>query len=231
MTGRCTGVPVSWLRLERYQLGELAEDQRREVAEHLAACPACAACAASIEADEATALPPKIGREPARSQKSPVRRIFAVAASMAAAAAVALAFGHTWQTRSTEVASETSRVKGGSVAFTLVRDDGVRMVEASGVFRDGDRFKALVTCPPSMTARFDVAVFDAEGVSFPLSAGETQACGNDVPLPGAFRLTGPTGEKVCLVWDEDGSVDRETLRRTRTPVEGRSICKDLMPRP
>jgi hypothetical protein len=227
MTTKCTGVPVSWLRLERYRLGELPEDQRREVAEHLGSCAACAACAARIEADEAMELPPRVVHAPARR----VGRVFAIAGTLAAAAAVALAFGHAWRGGPAEVASETSRVKGGSVAFVLVRDDGERVTEDHGAFRDGDRFKAVVTCPPSMAARFDVAVFDADGAAFPLDAGDTLACGNEVPLPGAFRLTGEADEKVCLVWSEDGLVDRSALMRARRPDVGRSMCKEMKAKP
>ena len=57
MSARCTGTPVSWLRLERYHLGEIRGRERAVVAEHLAACPACAACLARIEQDDAVALP------------------------------------------------------------------------------------------------------------------------------------------------------------------------------
>lgn len=41
----CCGSPVSWLRLERYALGELSEDDTREVEARLEACPTCRACA------------------------------------------------------------------------------------------------------------------------------------------------------------------------------------------
>ena len=226
MSSHCTGVPVSWLRLEEYRLGGLPEDQRREVAAHLASCAACAACEARIEADEGVALPPLVHR----ASRTRARRVFTVAGPLAAAAALLLAIGHAWRAPVEETPG-TSRAKGGSVAFTLVRDDGERVSEASGVFRDGDRFKAIVTCPPSMSARFDLVVIDAEGTSFPLEAGGPLGCGNEVPLPGAFRLTGAAGERVCLVWSEDGPVDRGALLRTGTPAEGRSLCKDLAPGP
>lgn len=39
----CTGTPVSWLRLERLALGELAGDEARLVEAHLRECPACRA--------------------------------------------------------------------------------------------------------------------------------------------------------------------------------------------
>ncbi|MCA9579489.1 MAG: zf-HC2 domain-containing protein [Myxococcales bacterium] len=41
----CVSTPVSWLRLERFVLGELPGDEARAVKEHLGACPACRACA------------------------------------------------------------------------------------------------------------------------------------------------------------------------------------------
>lgn len=39
----CTGTPVSWLRLERLALGELAGEEARLVEAHLRECPACRA--------------------------------------------------------------------------------------------------------------------------------------------------------------------------------------------
>ncbi|HEY6463790.1 MAG TPA: zf-HC2 domain-containing protein, partial [Polyangiaceae bacterium] len=57
MTARCTGEAVSWLRLERYHLGELAEHERRTIDAHLAGCPACASCLARIVEDDAVLLP------------------------------------------------------------------------------------------------------------------------------------------------------------------------------
>ncbi len=117
------------------------------------------------------------------------------------------------------------------MAFVLVRDDGQRMVDAQGVFRSGDRFKALITCPPSTTAIFDLVVFDASGASFPLAPARGLACGNEVPLPGAFRLTasGSGSEMVCIVWGNGDEVARSTLSRSRVASGPRSMCKELRP--
>ncbi|MCA9675926.1 MAG: zf-HC2 domain-containing protein, partial [Myxococcales bacterium] len=49
MSATCVSEPVSWLRLERYALGELPGPLAREVAAHLAGCPACRACLDRIE--------------------------------------------------------------------------------------------------------------------------------------------------------------------------------------
>ena len=136
------------------------------------------------------------------------------------------------------------RPKGDGMAFVLVRDDGQRIVDAQGVFRRGDRFKALVTCPPGLSATFDLAVFDAAGSSFPLPPARDFLCGNEVPLPGAFRLTPANGtgggngngnenesenETVCVVWGNGDELDRQALSRNRAVVGPWAMCKELRP--
>ena len=238
MTARCIGEPVSWLRLERLRLGELPEAERAPIAEHLAACAACAACAAVIEADEARDLPSLEvhleGREPAK-RPSPARRWWARAGTLAVAAAMLLAVGRAWRTPvlpgitgPTGAANHTS-AKGDGMAFALVRDDGARLVEDQGVFRESDCFKALVTCPPSMSASFDLVVFDSSGASFPLEPARGLACGNEVPLPGAFRLNGASSETVCVVWRDDGEVDRGSLSPSGVASDRHAMCIELRP--
>jgi hypothetical protein len=120
-------------------------------------------------------------------------------------------------------------VKGDGVAFSLVRDDDSLIAEAGGIFRASDRFKALVTCPPGMRARFDVVVFDASGASFPVDAPAAFACGNDVPFGGAFRVTGAEPVRVCLVWG-NAPPDRGLLSRmTDESALDRAACKVLEP--
>ena len=48
------------------------------------------------------------------------------------------------------------------------------------------------------------------GASFPLAPARL-ACGNQIPMPGAFRLTGGDAV-VCVSFSEAGPVSRETLR-------------------
>lgn len=237
MTPRCTGEPVSWLRLEQFRLGELGDAERTRVAEHLAECPACAACAARIEADEATDLPAlelRAGTRPApvapRRTSPRARRLLAGASALAAAACLLLLIRRA--PRAPDGAAldhgETARSKGDGVAFVLVRDDGQRIVEARGVFRSNDRFKALVTCPPGTGTTFDLVVFDVGGASFPLAPARGLSCGNEVPLPGAFRLTPAPGgtETICVVWGSDDELDRGALSRSGVPGP-RSLCKEL----
>jgi hypothetical protein len=113
------------------------------------------------------------------------------------------------------------------VTFSLVRDDGERIVEPTGVYRDGDRWKAVVTCPPTMSAAFDVVVFDEAGASFPIAQVPMLSCGNDVPLPGAFRLTGTGEETVCVAWGEGGAVDRRPAPTDPLDLGEASLCKRL----
>jgi len=233
MSPRCIGEPISWLRLERFHLGELPGREREAVAGHLAVCPACAACLAHLQDDDAHALPPLSVPSRARRNVFSLFPVRAAAALGALAAGGALVLGLRGNAHRGEVEHARvgeSRVKGDAIAFSLVRDDGERVDGTAGVYRDGDRFKAVVTCPPGAHVAFDVVVYDVDGPSFPLEPAPGLACGNDVPLPGAFRLTGDTHETVCLEWAEGAPVDRGALA-VRTGREGRSLCKELTPAP
>jgi hypothetical protein len=198
----CIGTPISWLRLERHALGEASDPA---VAEHVAVCAACRACLARIEADAAKDLPPLsaplTSNAPLRPRVRPAR-IVAIASGLALAAALVLLVRRPQRGPEPE---QDDRIKGDAVAFTLVRDDEARITEAGGAYADGDRFKAVVTCPPGSQARFELVVWDDAGPSRPLGAARTLACGNDVALPGAFRLTGREHVRVCLVWADGES--------------------------
>ncbi len=228
MSGRCVSEPISWLRLERHHLGEVDATEKQRIDEHLAACPACAACLATIREDDAKALPVLTLPQPStrRARVLPFMRPSTLAAgvgALAAAAAFLLFLRGTTPDDHGLAGAHGPRVKGGAVAFSLVRDDGQRVDDDTGVYRDGDRFKALVTCPPGADVSFDLVVYDDGGATFPLEPAMGFACGNDVPLRGALRLTGRGDETVCLVWSETGVVQRDAL-----PGDGAArACKKL----
>jgi hypothetical protein len=216
----CTGTPISWLRLERYHAGELDADEREAIAAHLASCDACASCLKEIEAD-ARELPPL--PKPARVVS--LRRAAPVIAMLAAAAAILFVVGRTPR-------PDPERVKGSDIAFALVRDDETVVGEAgTGVYRDGDRFKAVVTCPPGMHGGFDLVVYENGAASFPLEPRAGLACGNAIALPGAFRVTGRERMIVCLVWSDGGAIDRDVVRRTPPEALPHAQCKALSPAP
>jgi hypothetical protein len=230
---RCIDVPVSWLRLERYHLGEVSAEERAQSAAHLAACAACAESYASLERDDAVALPalPEVvraGRRGVRSIGARARLGVMVAGGLALAAAAVLGVGQGWRHGvgpGGVTGGGGDGVKGDAIAFSLVREDSERIEGAAGIYRDGDRFKAVVTCSPSMDVTFDVVVYDETGASFPLAPARV-ACGNEVPLPGAFRLTGSGVETVCLAWEVGRAPERGALAG-RAPGAQRVMCKRL----
>jgi hypothetical protein len=153
---------------------------------------------------------------------APVTTVLAVAASLAL------------YIRSTSVVDGPSplddvRTKGVDYALDLTREGDGADVEAG--YRDGDRWKVLVTCPTGRDTHLDVVVYDNLEPSFPLPALERLPCGNGIPLPGAFRLTGSQEMSVCLVWDEDKPLDRDMLRVTEMEKLPHRVCKTIRPAP
>jgi hypothetical protein len=192
--------PLSWLILERHALGELEGDERARVVGHLTGCAECRGCLSRIEADATRPLASLPAKAPAR------RVVRFPLAPLAAASAIAAGLLLWMGSRSNE--TDEARVKGDSVSLSLVASDDA--VLEAGVYRDGQVVKALVTCPPSLAgAHWDLVVFDDVGSSFPLQPARI-ACGNAVPLPGAFRLMGRTPQEVCVVWD-DVPIERSSL--------------------
>ncbi|MCA9586232.1 MAG: zf-HC2 domain-containing protein [Myxococcales bacterium] len=219
MSARCTGEPLSWLALERYHAGDAPAELRARVEAHVGECEACAASLRSIVADQRQlpALP--------ASRRSKVRRLRRALGG--GVGALALAAGVALFVARQPAPTEPDRVKGGDVAFVLVGDDATQIAEAGGAFAEGRRYKVLVTCPPSMHASWDVAVYEGARPSpvFPLEPTRDLTCGNGVALDGAFRVHGRDALRVCVVWREGELVDRAAL----APDGARSVCKTLVP--
>jgi hypothetical protein len=229
MSASCK-TPISWLRLERHHLGEPTND-REAVDEHLRSCSECAAVLASIAGD-ARELPLLVAR-PATPLRRPwygSPRVRMIASGLALAAMVFLVIGRRSETAD-DGAVSGARFKGTELSFTLVREDEAVIAEAGGSYRDGERFKAVITCPPGTRASFDVAVFEDGRTSFPLPPSVGFSCGNAVALPGAFRVTGHERMTVCLLWEPDGAIDRDAIRRTSPAQLTQSHCKTLDPSP
>jgi hypothetical protein len=189
----CIGEPISWLRLEGFALG--APDPA--IASHVAACPACRQCLAQIRGD-VVALPPL--EVPTRLRRPLWRRGWLAPAFAAAAAAVVLIVVLRRPTPRGEDASDTIAtigIKGvGEVTLELVRERaGAISYEARG-FAPGDRWKVVVSCPPSASAWIDVSVADGVTTDHPLAPAQLP-CGNRVVVPGAFTVTGTRTNRVC----------------------------------
>lgn len=204
----CIGEPISWLRLEQFA----STRADATVAQHVAACPACRHCLDEITRD-VVALPPLVvpARAPARSWWK-----WAVPAmALAAAALVVLVLV---RRGGESVREDAVLVKGvGEVVLGVVRErDGVVRQDVHS-YAPGDRWKVVVTCPPSASASVDVAVSEVGGstADHPLSPA-TIACGNRIVIPGAFVITGEKQNRVCATITSAGG-DRGTACVTLQP--------------
>ena len=210
----CTGEPLSWLRLERYRLGELSGPERDAVAAHLEACPACAACLAVANQKITLAPLPEPPSLVSRIRsglvgQSPAGAGLRVAFALAALALLVLPGGKSKQ--GARLASRAGLgIKGGDLTIALVRERNGIVEHGASTFAPEDRWKVLVTCPTEQVLFWDLAVVEDEHVTFPLLPSSPIACGNHVPLPGAFRLAADRLVEVCLVGNGD-PVDRGAL--------------------
>lgn len=184
----CIGEPISWLRLERYAL----EQRDATIRDHIAACPACKTCLDEITRD-VVVLRPLVGPRK--------RRWWPLVAIPAFAMAAAILFF----LRPREQVEDRVRIKGlGTVELDVVRERNGAIGD-DRTFREGDRFKVIVTCPPENLVRFEVAVTEqgASRADRPLAPARL-LCGNRVAIPGAFTLTGNKPHRVCVRINDAG---------------------------
>jgi hypothetical protein len=133
----------------------------------------------------------------------PRRRWLAPAFAAAAAAVVLIVVLRRPAPHDNDLASHTSVTIGlkgaGEVTLELVRErGGVISYDAQG-YAPGDRWKVVLTCPPSASAPtlwIDVSIADGATIDHPLAPAQL-ACGNRVVVPGAFTVTGTTANRVC----------------------------------
>ena len=216
----CTAQPISWLKLEQYQLGELSADERRRIEAHLNECEVCRASLDSIRQDE-TELKPL----PEVTRKIPWLRWATAGTALAAAAALFLVlFVTDWKRAVPDIPGSKIGFKGGELSISLVRERQGRILHDPESFAPGDRFKVQVTCPPSEEVFWNVVVFQDDGSSFPYIPEEPLTCGNRVPLPGAFSITGKSAAIVCLVVSTQPP-DRASLSLEGLPPD--TVCTIL----
>jgi hypothetical protein len=182
----CIGEPISWLRLERH-----AHEPDASVREHVAACAACRTCLDEIERD-VVALPP-LPAPPAR--RRPWWHVaLPIGGALAAAALILLVL----RPREVDPMTDTTRIKGlGTVVLDVVRERSGVVRGDVRTFATGDRWKLVLTCSLSDTARVEIDVREENTAhtDHPLAPVEI-VCGNRVTLPGAFTVSG-AAHQVC----------------------------------
>jgi hypothetical protein len=239
MSMRCIGEPVSWLRLELFIIGELAAAERQQVASHLEQCAPCRSCLEFAQRPPAASSAGRPLAQPA-TPRAGRRRWPLLTSAAALAAASLLLIVQTDITSPTTPESPPARIaiKGGELAIQLVRErDGTQTTDPQR-FASHDRFRVLLTCPGGRVARWELIVYQADEVYFPLDASPV-ACANAVALPGAFRLSGQAPATVCLLLDPPA---HDRLRAARpsndtasdaihTPTElpDPHVCTQLVP--
>ena len=213
MNGTCIGEPISWLKLELYELGELKDRDLQAVEEHLEHCDACSSRLALIRSDKRSLPPlPETDRTvvlPALRRMRGFRRAV-MTLPFLAAAAMALVTLLPAKPHKSNPFSGKVRWKGGELALMLVREHLGAVQESPRRFSPGDRFMIRLTCPPDASVIWDVAVFQGGEVYFPYQPSAAIGCGNLVPLPGGFTLDGDRDAMVCVFTDTEG-IDRQTI--------------------
>ena len=221
----CISEPISWLRLERYRLLELAPDAAGEVERHLAACPACRTCLAHVDVPREVAPLPE-GTRAATPRRSRTVARFGVGIGLLAAAAAALL----WIAPPAVAPSPGPRmaVKGGELALNLVRlHEGTTGHDPSR-FAPGDRFKVQLTCPPGLTGSAHIVVLQAGAAYAPLDPYPLAGCGNLRTLPGAFELDGASPATVCAAVTAGAPFDLgELARRGPKALPALSVCRTV----
>jgi hypothetical protein len=223
----CVGQPISWLRLERYGLGELPAPECAEIELHLAACPSCGECLNRAKLDrELPELPlplPAAKRTPRRSWRVPA---WSGWVGVASAAAMLL-----WVMQRPVVDQPPGprlRAKGGEFALEVVRLDPQGRLQEASHFTATDRFKVLLTCPPAWHGQAQVVVYQAGHAYFPLPGQTIDDCGNRRGLAGAFRLDGKSPVAVCVALAAT-TVQRERLAQGADALPALSVCARLEP--
>ena len=182
------------------------------IASHVEQCPACKHCLEEITGD-LVALPPLVVPAPA-----PARVWWKWAVPAMALAAAALVVLVVLRPSGESVREDVVVVKGvGEVVLGVVRERGGVIRQDVHSFAPGDRWKVVVTCPPSASASVEVAVTETGATTsdHPLMPA-TIACGNRIVIPGAFFLTGANQNRVCATVTSTGG-DRGTACVTIAP--------------
>lgn len=207
--------PVSYLRLEQLALGELSWMQRRRVVAELAACPACTRALALIQADHVTLKPLRAPTSLPRARPGWTLPLLLSALTTALVVVVL-------------PPQDENRAKGDDVSSTLIRERNGALSAHPERFATTDRFKLSVNCALPSPILWDVAIWQSDGMAFPLRRQE-KSCGNDITLEGAFRITRAEAAAVCVLHGSRLPSRDDLLRGGFSELADQARCHWLVP--
>jgi hypothetical protein len=231
MSPTCSSEPISFLRLERYLQGDVQPNERAKLETHLGQCGVCRQCYESMRAETIELLPLPLPVTPARERRdfrTHVARAWPqlTAAAIAAAGVMVMLWSRTPELEP-RLPAQRVRIKGGELAIELVREHAEMIATDPTQFAPGDRFQVRVSCPPGEPRYWDVVVFQAGELFFPLRPEARLDCRNGVTLAGAFVLDGTASASVCVILDERSPLNRARLTRRNMRTVAASACVEL----
>jgi len=227
----CIDQPVSWLRLEMYALGALDAEQRSAIEAHINVCAACAHCLSRIEQPQVLPtlkLPERAPSLRIRLWQRCVAHWPQLSLGFALASVMLLSIWPKTTKQLPEISSRV-RVRGGEIAITLLREHQGMVTEDPKVFKQGDRFKVLVTCPPQWNVPWRIIVLQGKEAFQPLPTPTDFRCGNKQSVPGAFTVDGDQSVDVCLMWGAEWKTLRKRSDFTKVQ-KGQAVCQRVTAR-
>ncbi len=243
MRAVCIDQPISWLRLERYRLGELSQMESRKIEEHLQHCPVCKRCYAETAVELELSPLPELSELIIERSPEPLRvrfsrellqwirgwRAAAIAFTAATCAFLLWIYNPSQPFEPYKPRPARMRVKGGTLALRLVRQRGNAQSTERQSFRPGDRFKLLVTSPPERGPAFAVVVYQDQKAYFPIALSQPPAYGNRIPLPGAVALDGDAPAEICVAFGESDILARQRLAQGPEMLPQNAVCVWVVP--
>jgi hypothetical protein len=225
---RCIGEPISWLRLERYGLGEVAAAEQARIAEHLASCAACRACLEHMEQNAPVLRLPLPAAKPRARRTQPAWSRVGAWAAVGAAALAALVL----LARKPELSAPGSisgGSKGGELTLELIRSNATGKQLEANRFAAGERWKAQLACPARQSGYAQLVIYQGAAHYQPLDALHVAQCGNHITLPGAFTLSGELAVRICVVLSSEPLEPTRLERESALPEP--HVCREVLPAP
>ncbi len=197
----CIDTPISWFKLDRRFTGELGPAEGARIENHLQQCHACRTSWDDIQTTTRELRPLDAPSSPSESLAEQLKRWLWPAALVPALAAIVIVvlIGRQQPGDVGTLQGAGGLVKGGKPTLSLLREHRGDVATDPGVYVSGDRFRILVSCDSPETSEWDVVVYQDGQAFFPFDSGQTMDCGNETPIPGAFRVTGSSPVTICLV--------------------------------